>query len=262
MASSKDFKQAIREGRLNDAFVIALGNAPELHITTWVASPEDNQGKPPGGECLRTHVNLVEGEIINEIGEKLIGDELYTTLQKFHLQQVTQGHQTISQNLQSLQQMFRLLAILQKQQNGEEYTPPMKTWKIDETSIPPTSEANLSLENNSFDLTSESEDLSAENENNDLVNELLSLDDLDLELEPPSQNQEQKEQIATGQENMAQSTKNDEDWGDWLEEDSTEANSRVIGLDDMEIEQVQDWEAEDWGDDTEFMPNPNRRNGE
>jgi hypothetical protein len=141
------------------------------------------------------------------------------------------------------------LAILQKQQKGEGYSPPI-TWKIADTSIPPTTETNLSLENNSFDVTSELEDLSAENEDDDVVNELLSLDDLDLELESPSQEREQKEQIVTGQENMAKPAKNDEDWGDWLEEDSTEANSRVIGLDDIEIEQVQDWEAEDWGDDT------------
>lgn len=267
MASSKDFKQAIREGRLNDAFVIAMGNAPELHITTWVASPDDDREKPRGGECLRTHVNLVEGEIINEIGEKLIGDDLYTTLQRFHLQQVTQGHQTISQNLQSLQQMFRLLAILQKQQKGEGYTPPTNTWKIADTSLPPTIQTNFSLENNSFDLNSESEDLSIVNEEEDIVNDLLSLDDLDVELELPyqEQNQEQnQEPSVVTEQNITKSaaTKKEEDWGDWLEEDRAEANSSLIGLDDLDIEQSQDWESEDWGDETEFMPNPNKKDGE
>lgn len=257
MTSSKDFKQAIREGRLNDAFVIAMGNAPELHITTWVASPEDNQSKPVAGEYLRTHVNLVEGEIINEIGEKLIGDDLYSTLQKFHLQQVTQGHQTISQNLQSLQQMFRLLAVLQKQQKGEGYTPPINTWKIAETSLPPQTPSNHSVNNNSFEAVSESEDLSMMEdddyeEDSEVVDSLLSLDDLEVEIEPPDQ-----EQIYTQQQSMRQSAKKEEDWGDWMEEDE-EGNSQVIGLDDIEIEQTEDWQSEDWGDETEFM-HPNHR---
>ncbi|VEP16088.1 conserved hypothetical protein [Hyella patelloides LEGE 07179] len=254
MASSKEFKQAIREGRLNDAFVIAMGNAPELHITTWVASQGNDSSQPREGECLRTHVNLVEGEIINEIGEQLIGDDLYSFLQQFHLQQLTQGHQTISQNLQSLQQMFRLLAVLQKQQKGEAYTP-INTWKIADTALPPAPVSSPSLENNLSDetvelsLASESADLSSANDPEDeIVNDLLSLDDIDIEIEQPSTEQ-----------NPEENTKNEEDWGDWLDEDKLEDNSTVIGLDDLDIEQSEDWQSEDWGDETEFMSDPNKK---
>jgi hypothetical protein len=255
MTSSKEFKQAIREGRLNDAFVIAMGNAPELHITTWIASPnDDNQAKPRGGDCLRTHVNLVEGEIINEIGEQLIGDDLYGTLQQFHLQQVTQGHQTMSENLQSLQQMFRLLAILQKQQKGEKSTSSINTWKIADTSLPPTPKTNPHVNDDSFAVTSVSEDLSmmGEEEEEEIVNNLLSLDDLDLELEPPHQTQISTQ--TTQEQMMTKPTKNKEDWGDWLEEDTSDDTINVIELEDLEIEQ-----SEDWGDETEFMSNPHRR---
>ena len=282
MASSKEFKQAVREGRLNDAFVIAMGNAPELHITTWIASPkdnednEDNNSQPRSGECLRTHVNLVEGEIINEIGEQLIEDDLYGTLQKFHLQQVTQGHQTISHNLQSIQQMFRLLAILQKQQKGEEYNA-INTWKmtggnalltplsspligeggstpvLTNTSWPPTSAPNKSFppksspEDPNLPLIVESNDFpfSDDNEDNeeDVIEDLLSLDELDIDIEQ-----------AENEPNIKQSPKNGEDWGDWLNEDESEINTGMLDLESLDLDESEDWQ-EDWEDETEFMSN-------
>ena len=254
MASSKEFKQAIREGRLNDAFIIAMGNAPQLHITTWIASAQDNSNQPRGGECLRTHVNLVEGEIVNEIGENLIGDDLYANLQQFHLQQVTQGHQTISQNLQSLQQMFRLLAILQKQQNGEEYRQ-IKTWKIADNSLPLITNRSPDVESRdgsiNFQVPSNSENLQLpDEEQNEIIDDLLSFDQLEIEINRT--NEEQKTEIA----------KKDEDWGDWLNEDKSEVNSQLIDLEDLDLDEdePEEWQ-EDWGDETEFIANTSLENG-
>ena len=253
MASSKEFKQAVREGRLNDAFVIAMGNAPELHITTWIASAEDNQdlnSQPRSGECLRTHVNLVEGEIINEIGEQLIEDSLYSTLQQFHIQQVTQGHQTISQNLQSIQQMFRLLAILQKQQKGEEYSA-INTWKIANTSLPPASASNNSLDAKPFPQTTNLSFIGAANDfpnpkenEDDVIDDLLSLDELDIEVEKPD-----------NEPDIKQSPKNGEDWGDWLNEDESDINTGILDLESLDLD-----ESEDWEDETEFMSNTTLEN--
>ena len=294
MASSKEFKQAIREGRLNDAFAIAMSNAPELHITTWVAST-DSETKPLKDECLRTHVNLVQGEIVNEIGEELIGDDLYSTLQQFHFQQVTQGHQTISQNLQSLQQMFRLLAVLQQQQKGEAYTP-IDTWKINDTKLPPTSTNNLRLENSAANLTAEGDRVMGLEQNSQLetsqeinktsslqapthlqggermtsdsksvatpfsndeednvVNDLLSLDELNLEVD-------RRDSIASV-ESEAKPAVKAEDWGDWLDEDNSEINSEIIDIEDLDLDRTEDWQDEDWGDEgdeTEFMSPDNR----
>lgn len=256
MASSKEFKQAIREGRLNDGFIIAMGNAPQLHITTWIASAQDNPNQPRGGECLRTHVNLVEGEIVNEIGENLIGDDLYANLQQFHLEQVTQGHQTISQNLQSLQQMFRLLAILQKQQNGEEYRQ-IKTWKIADNSLPPiitnrNPDVNSSEERSDFSVPSNSDNLPLPaHEPNEIVDNLLSFDELEIEIN--RSNEEQKTETVV---------KKDEDWGDWLNEDQSEVNSQLIDLEDLDLDEdePEEWQ-EDWGDETEFIANTSIENG-
>ncbi len=115
MTSSEDFKQALKSGNLGEAFLLAMSKAPELHITTWIASPQDNPAQLPRSRSLRTNINLIEGKIENQIGKELLGSR-HPEIQNFHHQQVAQGHQTIQQNLESLQQMFRLMAAFQKQQ--------------------------------------------------------------------------------------------------------------------------------------------------
>ncbi|MGK7894069.1 MAG: hypothetical protein AB4372_10700, partial [Xenococcus sp. (in: cyanobacteria)] len=80
MPSSTEFKKALREGKFSEALAIAMGNAPELRITTWISSPEDNSAQPSRGKCLKTHVNLVEGKITNAIGQDLMGDSLYSAI--------------------------------------------------------------------------------------------------------------------------------------------------------------------------------------
>ena len=234
MASSTEFKKALREGKLSEAFVIAMGNAPELHITTWLSSPEDNPAQPSRGKCLKTHVNLVEGKIANAIGEDLMGDNLYGAIQKFHSQQVAQGHQAISQNLRSLQQMLRLMTILQKQQNGEEFqqiqllesAPKIASSPIAiETSpvIAPTvnqTSEELDVNPNNFHQVVSQQDLS-ESE----VNELLSLADLEIEDE---------EQIQPSQED-------NEDWGEWLDDDEPVVGNETLNLESIEVNEAKDW---------------------
>ena len=254
MTSSKEFKQAVREGKLKEALAIAMENVPELHITTWIASADDSS-HPNERECLRTHINLVEGEIVNEIDERLLGDRSLPGLQQFHLQQVTRGHQTVSQNIQSLQQIFRLLSVLQKQRQGLAYTP-VNTWTIDESAVLPAATPQPSVdsnyltaqsspqitgaaeqkENTGFVLVKESDDLASEEDEADIVNELLSLDEIDVEVEQPKEEQNRQ--------NIKNKAKDDEDWGDWLEEDERESNSDIIDLDDLDIEQSEDWDEE------------------
>ena len=234
MTSSEEFKQAIREGRLNDAFAIAISKTPELHITTKIAS-ETNTSE---SKSWQTHLNLIEGTISNEIEEELINDNLYDFVQQFHYQQISQGNQIINQNLQSIQQLFRLLAILQQQKQGKPYTP-ISNWKIDDRGV-------SSPEDNAMALAPEL-DVASE-EDDDIVNELLSLDDIDIEVESPPQPEEISDYSAT-----PEVVKNDEDWGDWLNEDSLESDNDVIVIDELDIEQSEDWQSEDWGDETEFI---------
>jgi hypothetical protein len=250
MSSTQEFKKAIREGRLNDALAIVMGNAPELHITTAIADSAQDSFQSSKEKALQTHINLVQGKITNEIGEELIEDDMYSFIQEFHLQQLAQGHQIINQNLQSIQQIFRLLTVLQQQEKGESYTP-INTWRINDTALPPASVAPSSYNNtidNSAEITlaSQSDELEPIDDDDDMVNELLSLDD--IEIEQPIQTEAEE------------SPKNEEDWGDWLNEDSSESEPDVIGLDELEIEQAEDWQSEDWGDETEFIATDEPKN--
>ena len=117
MTSKEDFKQAIRAGNINEAFLVAMSNAPELNITTRIITAEGdrvNVGEQERDNYLRTQISLIEGKIENEIGEKLTGDR-YTEIKQFHLQQVSKGHQTIQHNLISLQKMFQLMSSFNEQ---------------------------------------------------------------------------------------------------------------------------------------------------
>ena len=123
MAASDDFKAALKAGKLTEAFTLAMSQAIELNITTWVASANDeqtrdgtSQSQPKSGNRLRTRINLIEGAIDNEIGEQLISKASYQELQEFHLQQVREGNKILENNLQSLQKLFSVLAILKQQQ--------------------------------------------------------------------------------------------------------------------------------------------------
>ncbi len=115
MAISDDFKEKLKAGKIVDALTLALGEAVELEITTWVSSPTSEaktslEGDHPPADCrMRTRINIVEGEIDNEVGSKFIGNGPYTELRQFHMEQVQQGRQTIQQNLENLQQLFTVL---------------------------------------------------------------------------------------------------------------------------------------------------------
>lgn len=249
MPSSKEFKKALREGKLSEALVIAMGNAPELRITTWISSPEDDSAQPSKGKCIKTHVNLVEGKIANSIGQDLMGDNLYGAIQKFHSQQINQGHQAISENLRSLQQMFRLMSLWQQQQNGEPLPqlplldplpkiPPSPIAIEPSPIIAPTvnqtnQEPNVNP-NGLAPVITQQDVAEAEEEDEDLTDTLMSLVDLGIDDEPTSQTDDDE----------------NEDWGEWLDDDDSTVEEEILNLESIDVE-----ETKDWGKDTVFIPN-------
>jgi hypothetical protein len=119
MALSDDFREQLKAGNITEALALALGEAIELKITTWVASEEDNEAdeaKP--GHRLRTRINLIEGDIENEIGDQFLSNGRYRELRQFHLEQVAEGNKIIHNNLKSLQKLFEALVALRYQENA------------------------------------------------------------------------------------------------------------------------------------------------
>lgn len=116
MTASQDFKDELRQEKLDSnsiakALKIALTEAIELKITTWVV-PADNPnatGNPDPGYRMRTRINIVDGDIDNEIGSLFVGNGPYTELRDFHLKQVADGRDILQQNLESLENLFSTL---------------------------------------------------------------------------------------------------------------------------------------------------------
>lgn len=260
MTSSQDFKQAIRAGNINEAFLVAMSNAPELNITTKIITAEGN--RPQGDNSLKTHISLIEGKIENEIGEQLTGDH-YAEIQQFHIEQVTQGHQTIQHNLISLQKMFQLMSAFQEQQDtghsnwvdiaadvardplpsrdnntnlyGNRTPEALTAGRINQNEPVATQlNSELDADNPEPQLPS----FVPEDEDDDLVDDLMSLTDLDVNDDETEQAQPQGKQ---------------EDWGEWLESEP-EVKPEVFDLKSLNIREASqnwhDWEAHDKHDST------------
>lgn len=118
MTAMTEFKEKIKAGEFLDALTLAMGEAVELEITTWVSSQDDldsgdypaaySTDRPQANNCLRTRINLIDGEIENEIGREFIDNPGYAELQQLHLEQVQQSRDTLIRNLESLQAMFTI----------------------------------------------------------------------------------------------------------------------------------------------------------
>lgn len=116
MAASDEFKQALKDERLQDALEIAIAEAIELEITTWVcvANPYNTHPDTPTpqlpGHRMRTRINLVEGDIETEIGGQFVGNGAYTDLRDFHIRQIEDSRDVVNENLDNLEQMVAMLA--------------------------------------------------------------------------------------------------------------------------------------------------------
>ncbi|MEY2976951.1 MAG: hypothetical protein ACO3NK_04460 [Prochlorotrichaceae cyanobacterium] len=110
--ASDSFKQKLDTNQIGEALKMALGEAIELKITTWVADANDPsaEGGAKPGHRMQTRINIVDGDIENEVGSVFLSQGPYGELRDFHLEQVKQGRSIIRQNLESLQQLFGLLA--------------------------------------------------------------------------------------------------------------------------------------------------------
>lgn len=258
MTSSEDFKQAIRTGNISEAFLVAMSNAPKLDITTKIISDSGkarqiNANQPQVDNYLRTHINLIEGKIENEIGEQFAGDR-YSEIKQFHIEQVTKGHQTIQHNLVSLQKMFQLMSAFQQQQQ----TAGQSSWvdiaaDITRESLPAKPDTNhlsgnkspealvagKTISNSDKTSSEDNSDIDRDNieprlpsfepedEDDGVVDDLLSLADIDDEDETEDEEHSQAEQG---------------DWGDWLEDES-EGNQEVFDLKSLNIRNAaQNWQ--------------------
>ncbi|NEO29332.1 MAG: hypothetical protein F6K36_02535 [Symploca sp. SIO3C6] len=114
MGISDEFKAKLKAGEIFDAINLALEEAIELKITTWVCSSNPDiqdptaPAQPTADASIHTRINIVDGNIDNQVGSQFVGNGLYTELRPFHIEQMQQGRRIIYQNLGNLQQLFIL----------------------------------------------------------------------------------------------------------------------------------------------------------
>jgi hypothetical protein len=129
MGVSNEFKAQLKAGKIVEALTLALSEAIELEITTWVSSAESDtsagmrtdqslSGQPLPGHCMRTRINIVDGDIENEVGSEFLNSGPYNELREFHLQQVHEGREIIQENLANLQQLFTVLTNTRSEIHG------------------------------------------------------------------------------------------------------------------------------------------------
>ncbi|MEH1987109.1 hypothetical protein [Nostoc sp.] len=84
----------------------------ELEITTWVPESSTQLENPQGqqvaqpGNRMHTIINLIDGDITNEVGSEFIGSGPYTELREFHLTQIKESREIMQKNIESLQKLY------------------------------------------------------------------------------------------------------------------------------------------------------------
>lgn len=117
MSASDEFKRALQQENLDgevitDALKTALTEAIELKITTWVVPVDADllaPLEPKPGYRMRTRINIVDGDIDNEIGTPFLNNGSYAELRALHLEQVQESREILQKNLDSIQRLFGIL---------------------------------------------------------------------------------------------------------------------------------------------------------
>ncbi len=118
-STSIRFQKELKETKnFGDALVTVFAELVQLKIVTWVAANGETEAKP--GNRLKTTINLIDGDIENEIGAKFLTDPEYVSLREFHESQVAKGSETIANNLKTLVGIGEKVTALLNGKSGSE----------------------------------------------------------------------------------------------------------------------------------------------
>ncbi|MEH1780322.1 MAG: hypothetical protein V7K67_18475 [Nostoc sp.] len=108
-------KKGLDVDEIINAIKTVIVEVIDLKITTWVAeSSEQSQNeitsasaKP--GNRIYTRINLVHGDIENEIGSQFTDSGPYKEIREFHLTQVKESREIIHKNIESVEKLYGFL---------------------------------------------------------------------------------------------------------------------------------------------------------
>lgn len=103
-------KKGLDVDEIIDAIKTVIVEVIDLKITTWVAEPSDQAQNeietPKPGNRIYTRINLVNGDIQNEIGSHFTDSGLYKEIREFHLTQVKDSREIIQKNIESVEKLY------------------------------------------------------------------------------------------------------------------------------------------------------------
>ncbi|WP_375512790.1 hypothetical protein [uncultured Nostoc sp.] len=112
-----------------DTIKTAIVEVVELEITTWVPDsptqleqPQEQQVAQPGNR-MYTVINLIDGDINNEVGSQFVGSGSYTELREFHLSQIKESREIMQKNIESLQKLYEFFIEIMKSRKTSQQPP-------------------------------------------------------------------------------------------------------------------------------------------
>jgi hypothetical protein len=144
MISSEEFHQKLQAGRLHEALALVVrdatlvhsGFANELDVTTRLT--EDlASSEPSNREYLRTKINLLTGDIQNEVGKDVVTtSSSYLKLQKLHIDQIIASHRIVQGYLDRVTAILTTLApAIQDDANQEPSYSTIEARRLDTDSL-------------------------------------------------------------------------------------------------------------------------------
>jgi hypothetical protein len=108
MISSAEFQHKLRSGQIYDALALVVQETVELEITTQM-NEDPNPDRSADGAYLRTKINLLTGNIQNEVGNNVVTSPNFLKLQQLHLDQLVVSQQGVRGYLEQIQAILAIL---------------------------------------------------------------------------------------------------------------------------------------------------------
>jgi hypothetical protein len=111
MISSNEFQQKLQTGQIQEAFALIVRDLIELDVTTRMTEGSTAISHSENSEYLSTKINLLTGEIQNEVGKDLIvNSNCYLKLHQLHIDQIAASRQIVQDYLDRIKAMVTVLS--------------------------------------------------------------------------------------------------------------------------------------------------------
>jgi hypothetical protein len=120
MISSAEFDRQLQAGHIAQALALLLSETNAIDITTEMtddirANSSDVRSSSPNitpkSEYLRTKINLLTGEIHNEVGkDSIVNNSSYLKLQQLHIEQIVASHRIVQEHLHQIQSILTAMS--------------------------------------------------------------------------------------------------------------------------------------------------------